>query len=199
MTGKNTFGKVHFYSGAIIALFTGLHLSNHLTIYAGPTSYIACMEQLRMVYRNPLIETLILFAVLLQVFSGLRLYWRLRSGHRMPLAKRIQIYSGLYLTFFLLLHVSAVLSGRMLFNLDTNLYFGVAGLNRFPLYLFFIPYYFLAINAAFTHLASLYYLKQKKKGLTWLLGGMGLLLAILILYGMWGVEIPEEYYKIYGM
>ena len=199
MTAKNTFGNIHFYSGAIIALFTGLHLSNHLTIYFGAPTYLACMEQIRMVYRNLFVESLLLIAVLLQVFSGLRLYWQIRKGKRKSLAKKIQIYSGLYLSFFLLLHVSAVLSGRIIFDLDTNLYFGAAGLNRFPLYLFFIPYYFLAINAIFTHLASLYYLKRKKKGLAWVLAGSGLLLSIAILYGMWGVEIPDIYYEIYGM
>jgi len=53
---------------------------------------------------------------------------------------RLQIWTGLYLAIFLVIHVSVVLVGRFILHLDTNFYFGVAGLNSFPFSLFFILY-----------------------------------------------------------
>jgi hypothetical protein len=40
------------------------------------------------------------------------------------------------MALFLIIHVSAVLTGRFILHLDTNFYFGVAGINNFPFSLF---------------------------------------------------------------
>jgi len=115
----------------------------------------------------------------------------------------------LYLAFFLAMHVGAVLTGRYILNLDTNIYFGVAGLNTFPFYLFFVPYYGLAIIAFFGHIASIHYQKMKKAvfGITVeqqskFILIKGIIVAVIILYGLTngftGMEIPEEYNLLIG-
>jgi len=43
--------------------------------------------------------------------------------------------------------------GRYALHLDTNFYYAAAGLNIAPYQLFFVPYYFLAVVAFFTHIA----------------------------------------------
>ena len=106
--------------------------------------------------------------------------------------------------FFLFVHVSAVLIGRLILNLDTNFYFGVAGLNTFPLNLFFIPYYALAIISFFGHISAVHAKKMRTK----ILGIdpikqangiliIGIILTVIILFGLTngfnGVEIPKEY------
>jgi len=166
------------------------------------------MRTLRVVYRNPFAETLLMGAVLWQIGSGLQLF---RAGrHRAASGfDRLQRASGLYLAIFFTIHLSAVWGGRLLLKLDTNFYFGVAGLNTFPANLFFIPYYGLAVLSFFAHLASahrqkmtrpLFGLTPRQQGVVILTSGA--LLTILIFYGLTngfhGVTIPEEYGVLIG-
>jgi hypothetical protein len=103
------------------------------------------------VYRQPVVETLLLLGVVLQAGSGLRLAfsgWQRRRGW----LAWLQAGSGAYLALFLLIHVPAVLAGRTVLGLDTNVHFAAAGLQAWPYSLFFVPYYFLAVLAVFVHL-----------------------------------------------
>jgi hypothetical protein len=148
-------------------------------------------------------ETCLLLAVGIQVMSGIRL-WISKRKSVTTTFDRLQLWSGMYMAFFFLIHISAVLVGRFLLHLDTNFYFGVAGLNTFPLSLFFIPYYSLAIISFFVHLAMVHAKRmqwnvlrltprQQAKAMMIL----GVFLTIIILYGLTngfkGVEIPEDY------
>ncbi|WKN46029.1 hypothetical protein [Tunicatimonas pelagia] len=194
--------RIHYISGLTIASFVGIHLLNHVLILFGETVHIAFMEATRVVYRHWLIESLLLLAVLTQIISGLRL----ATGKRKSLIDsydRWQVYSGGYLSFFLLIHVSAVLVGRYYFTVDTNLYYGAAGLNTYPDWLFFVPYYGLAIVAFFIHVATIHYRKMRqlrshhdpsRQALVIIM--LGVLLAIIILVGMIGITIPSEYQKL---
>ncbi|MEO6639450.1 MAG: hypothetical protein ABIN25_14315 [Ginsengibacter sp.] len=166
------------------------------------------MNTLRLFYRNIFVETILLSAVVVQIFSGLKLFKRKRktatSGFEI-----IHIWSGLYLAFFFVIHLGAVMGGRLFLHLDTNFYFGVAGLNSFPLNLFFIPYYGLAISSIFAHIASIHNKKMKHNilGLTpgtqaksiLIFGGC---LTVVILYGLTnhfkGVQVPTEYNILIG-
>jgi len=120
------------------------------------------MNDLRVVYRNIIAETILLFAVVIQFFSGIKLFLTKRKTVT-NFYDKLQIWTGLYIAFFLLIHLSAVLSGKLILNLDTNFYFGVAGLNIFPLNLFFIPYYGLAIISFFGHISAVHKKKRKIK------------------------------------
>ncbi|QHL88029.1 hypothetical protein GU926_11545 [Nibribacter ruber] len=195
--------QLHYLSGLLLTAFIGVHLLNHAAALWGPEQHIAFMDTLRLAYRNPLVETLLLAAVAVQIFSGLRLF----KGSRKKATKgfdRLHLWTGLYLALFLLVHVTAVLLGRTALGLDTNFYFGVAGLNTFPFYFFFVPYYGLAVVSFFGHLAavhqkkmqhSLLFLSPSGQALALLLLGIGL--AGLLLYGLTnqfeGVEIPAAY------
>jgi hypothetical protein len=108
------------------------------------------MHVLRNVYRNPVMEICLLLAVGVQIMSGIKLWIPKRKTVTSTFDK-LQLWSGMYLAFFFIIHISAVLAGRFLLQLDTNFYFGVAGLNTFPLSFFFIPYYSLAIFSFFVH------------------------------------------------
>lgn len=191
--------KLHYFSGVTLCIFIFAHLGNHSTVFFGADFHIEIMEFLRKIYRNPIIEFLLLLAVGVQVLSGLKLWKKLRLQEEKSFAEKYQILSGLYLAFFLLIHVSAVLSGRFVFGLDTNLYFGAAGLNIFPLYLFFVPYYLLSIISIFTHVACIHFRKTDSAFGAKTIFGIGVFMAIIIVYGMTGLEIPREYYVPYGM
>lgn len=165
------------------------------------------MNVLRHVYRNPFVETILLLAVLVQIVSGLKLF-RASRRSASPFEK-LQIWTGLYLAVFFLFHVSAVMAGRFLLNLDTNFYFGVAGLNTFPFNLFFIPYYGLAIFSFFGHIAAIHTKKMNRNIVsltpTQQAKAMlifGLVLTLTLFYGLTnqlqGVVVPTEYTILIG-
>ncbi len=200
--------KIHYISGLVISIFIGLHLCNHFIGILGAEAHIAFMDSLRLIYRNVVFETILLFAISIQVISGLKLFLSKRKAANGFYGK-LQIWTGLYLAFFLTIHIGAVLTGRCILNLDTNFYFGVAGLNTFPLNLFFVPYYGFAIISFFGHVASIHSYKMKKecfgftvKQQSRFILAIGIIVAIITLYGLTngfsGVEIPEEYHIIIG-
>ena len=201
--------RIHYFSGVVISLFVGVHLFNHLYSLLGVNAHIEMMNSLRVVYRNIFIESILFFAVIVQIFSGIKLFLKRRKTVA-TFFEKLQIWTGLYLAIFFLIHLSAVLSGRLILNLDTNFYFGVAGLNTFPLSLFFIPYYSLAIISFFGHIAAVHSKKMKRKILgiapikqSYAILITGVIFTFIILYGLTnefnGVEIPKEYNVITGI
>lgn len=198
--------KLHYISGIIITFFIGLHLFNHFMSIISIDQHIHTMNMLRSIYRNVFVESILILAVLTQIISGLKLFSKKRKWAT-KFFDKLQIYSGLYLAMFFIIHVGAVFVGRLVLELDTNFYFGVAGINTFPLNLFFIPYYALAIMAFFGHIASVHALKIKIKvlGLTPKKQGMVILIlasifTLVIFYGLTGhfkgVDIPHKYQLI---
>ncbi len=200
--------KLHYFSGLTITVFVALHLFNHLISIWGIDGHIETMTSLRSFYRNTFIEIILLLAVVIQIISGLKLFV---AGRRKAVSKldKLHIWTGLYLAFFLIIHVAAVMVGRFILNLDTNFYFGAAGINSFPFNLFFIPYYALAIVSFFGHIAAIHSKKMKsnilslspeKQAKIILIGGI--LLTLLIFYGLTnhfdGIVLPKEYNVLVG-
>ncbi|KAB7728070.1 hypothetical protein F5984_20170 [Rudanella paleaurantiibacter] len=195
--------RLHYVAGLIMTVFISIHLLNHLASLYGPEQHIATMHTLRSVYRHPVMETLLLGAVLVQMVSGWRLF-RATRHTATGFFPKLHRWTGLYLALFFLIHLSAVLGGRLVLHLDTNFYFGVAGLNTFPLNLFFVPYYGLAIISFFGHVAAIH---QKKMTRTvaslsptaqaGVILAVGAVLTVVIFYGLTngfrGVAIPAEY------
>jgi succinate dehydrogenase/fumarate reductase cytochrome b subunit len=199
---------IHRYSGILIAVFVALHLLNHAGSLFGAAAHIELMDSLRVFYRSPIAETLLLGAVLVQIVSGLKLFWQTRQT-AMTDFDTLHRWTGLYLAIFFVIHLSAVLSGRYILHLDTNFYFGVAGLNTFPLNLFFVPYYGLAILSVFGHVAAVHSKKMKQPvaGLSLMAQAktiliVGFVLTIVIFYGLTngfrGVAIPAKYDVLIG-
>lgn len=200
--------RVHYLSGLVITIFIGLHLFNHFMSIFGAEVHINVMSSLRLVYRNILVEMVLFIAVFTQIISGLKLFSKKRKSVN-HYFESLQIWSGLYLAFFLLIHVGAVLTGRYILNLETNFYFGAAGLNTFPFNLFFVPYYGFAIIAFFAHIASIHFQKMKKEIFRLAIEQQsrfilinGIIVTLMILYGLTngftGVEIPEAYNIMIG-
>ena len=202
----NRLRSLHRYSALVLAPYVLVHLANHLASVQGVASHIAFMQAVRRVTRMPAVEALLLACVLVQVVTGLAMALRRRSAPRPPLV-RLQALSGAYLAFFLLVHVSSVLAGRFLAGLDTNFHFAAAGLHVAPLYLFFVPYYGLALVAVCVHLAGALQLAGRRFGAgsraplraraAWAGAAGGAALAGLVLAAFGGllhpVAIPAAY------
>lgn len=200
--------KIHYISGLTITIFITLHLFNHICSIFGAETHISVMNTLRVFYRNLFVETVLLIAVFTQIVSGLKLFKTNRTIAFSAFDK-LHLWSGLYLAIFFIIHLSAVLGGRFYLHLDTNFYFGVAGLNTFPLSLFFIPYYGLAILSFFGHVAAIHNKKMKQPvfGLTpkrqsKIILVFGIFLTLLLFFGLTnhfqGVKIPAEYNVLIG-
>lgn len=195
--------RIHYISGITISIFIALHLFNHLCSLIDVQSHIEVMNMLRLFYRNIVAELILLSAVIVQIVSGIKLFngkVKIATGF----FEKLQIWSGLYLAIFFVFHLGAVFMGRLILDLDTNIYFGAAGLNTFPFALFFVPYYGLAIISFFGHIAAVHKKRMKYTLLgiqpdkqAYLILTTGILTTLLILYGLtngfMGIEIPKEY------
>jgi len=147
---------LHRTSAVVLGAFAIMHLANHLMSLHSVETHIAFMEVARTIYRQPAIEFALFVCVIIQCVSGLRMLVRGWSN-RQGAAAWIQAVSGAYLATFLLLHVTAIVLGRVALHLDTNFYFAAAGFFVPPYQLFFIPYYFLAVVSLFTHVGCACY------------------------------------------
>jgi hypothetical protein len=190
----------------VLLLFFTLHMANHLAIIFGANTHIATMETLRHLYRFPVFEGLLIIAIALQVRAGIR------QLKRFPTSKvrgrfRVLTWSGLYLITFVIIHISSVFIGRIFMSLDTNLYFAAAGYRLLPANLFFYPYYFAAILAAFAHWGAVVWLRNRAQKpvfanrIYWGAIIFGLCAAILITLGISGIltpfDIPSPYLDTY--
>jgi hypothetical protein len=196
--------KLHYCSAFILSIFIAVHLMNHIGSLWGAETHVQMMAALRPFYRHPTSESVLFFCLSVQLISGFNLL-RYGLSKKADIFERLQRYSGLYIAFFLLIHISAVLVGRHFLQLDTNFYFGVAGINTFPYALFFIPYYFFAVNAIFIHLGAAHYRKTTFNGISpqlqfYLILTVGFLTSCFLFYGFTdqfkGVVVPKEYLKI---
>jgi len=202
-----TLRKLHATSAVLIVAFACLHIANHLAGLAGAARHIAFMKAARTVYRFPLVELALLSCVAFQVGSGLTLVvrgWKERRGF----IAWLQAISGGYLSFFLVAHVGAILFGRTVLKLDTNLYFAAAGFYVTPFQFFFAPYYFLAVVALFTHLGCAAYWQFQGSSraarvlvvaIPCVVGVAVSLLIVLSLAGtLYPVGVPAQYKATYG-
>ena len=74
--------RIHYISGLTITIFIALHLSNHLYSYFGVETHIEVMNTLRKFYRHTIAETILLCAVLVQVISGVRLFFKAEKNSK---------------------------------------------------------------------------------------------------------------------
>jgi succinate dehydrogenase/fumarate reductase cytochrome b subunit len=153
--------EIHYFSGLTITIFVGIHLLNHALILHSSEWHIAFMNAARKIYRHPIIETILLAAVCVQIVTGIYLVHH-KWGSVESIFDFLHIASGLYMSLFLIVHVSAVLMGRYKLGLDTNLYFGVGYMNVSPQRYFFIPYYAFAITSFFIHVACIHKIRMSK-------------------------------------
>ncbi|MEO8247786.1 MAG: hypothetical protein ABI589_00300 [Burkholderiales bacterium] len=198
---------LHRASAIALLTFALAHLANHLASLSSVSLHIAFMEVLRHVYRQRVVESLLFLCVAFQVLSGLFMVIRGRKG-RHGFIPWLQAASGVYLAFFLLVHVSAVLFGRAVLRLDTNFYFAAAGFHVAPYQYFFAPYYLLGVLALFTHVGCALYWRMPagSRGpralavaLPVVFGGIVSLLIVLSLAGLLRpVAVPAEYKATYA-
>lgn len=196
--------SLHRVTGAILVLFVLLHMITHLSGLWGIDSYTAMQGRLRLIYRNPVVEPLLLIAFAAQVVLGLRLGLR---GIRRKLAQpwpRLQVVSGLIFAFFILQHLTAMAMARWIDGLDTGFYWPAAVMSSAPFYWYFTPYYILGVTSLFVHLGCALRLMLLRRGhraaalrAFWLISALGAGLALVIVAMLLGafydITLPPEW------
>jgi hypothetical protein len=158
-------------------------------------------DLLRLLYRQPLIEPVLIASVVVQVTTGLRLMIRRGWPHRR--AMQIQSLTGIILALFVIQHAGAVMLARIggpfpqgnAQSLDTNIYFAASVLHPDALPAYFAPYYLLGTAAIGLHLASFAMIRRRRM-LALTLTGLSILFAALITAGLWRIAqgpLPQPY------
>ena len=80
---------------ALVMIFLTLHIANHLMFPAGEGMYDAVMKVFRHVYRNDVLQPLVVALFLFQVGTGLFFVWRLTAAPS-DRFRTFQIASGVY-------------------------------------------------------------------------------------------------------
>ena len=198
MTAKT----IHRFSAIILGLFIVSHLGVHLTALKSPEAHLAALDAVQWTYRNPIGELVLVLVILTQIVTGWK---RLKFKRRSPLIwARLQVFSGLYLIMFLIVHTSAALFTHHIFGVETDFYWAAGSLHFTPLKFGFALYYFLAILAVFVHFACALHFGWRsgpplvKKSLP----VAGIVVAGLILSAFWGayypIEIPDDVRAYYA-
>ena len=190
--------RLHCFLGIMLGLFVLSHLAVHLTALAGPDVHMSALAFVRVVYRNRLVEPLLLGGFAIQIALGVRL-----AASRWAKARtwaRVQIVSGAALAAFVVIHSSAALIARRA-GLDTNFYWASGTLLHPVLKFGFYPYYLAAVIAVFAHMAAMARIRGAGRPAALAIVGVGVVVAGLIVAVFGGafhrIEQPPQYRAFY--
>jgi len=142
---------------AIVMIFLTLHIANHLMFPAGEGMYDAVMKVFRHVYRNDILQPLVVALFLFQVGTGLFFVWRLTAAPS-DRFRTFQIASGVYLAFYLLDHMDSVfIFARTYLGIDTDWDWATGaptGLVKDRWNIRLVPHYWLGVFFVLAHLAA---------------------------------------------
>jgi succinate dehydrogenase/fumarate reductase cytochrome b subunit len=192
--------KLHRITGGVIALFLFTHLAVHLFALAGPEAHNAALKSVQWIYRNPVIEPLLIAALLFQIGLGIRLALRRwREPGKNGWAK-LQLASGFYLAYFIFNHTGAALYTRYGAGLDTDFWWVSGPLQHPKMAWWFYPYYALAVLSVGVHLGAILHFNGKEKAAriaSW--SAVPVVLAYWASFGGWlyPLEIHPEYRAYY--
>ncbi|WP_224790424.1 hypothetical protein [Pseudomonas fluorescens] len=190
----------HGIAGIIVLLFVAFHLFNHLFGLAGPQTHAEVMELGRKVYRHPVVEPILVLALLFQVVSGLRLAWNwssIGSDHY----RIFQIGSGVFLSVFILGHLNAVfVFARTYAGIETGWDFASGdpvGMIHDPWGIRLLPHYAIGVFFVIAHLFSGLRVVLLAHGVSrvtanrgWWAGVViGVLVSVMIMLGITGLRL----------
>ena len=127
------------------------HMPRASSALGGINTHLRALDAVQWIYRNPVGETLLVTAIITQIVTGLkRLKAKIKSKN---IWARAQVWSGLYLIMFLIIHTSAAIFTRNFGGLETDFYWAAGSMNIAPLKYMFWPYYFFGVLSIFVHFA----------------------------------------------
>ncbi len=196
--------RIHRGNAILLSVFIAAHVCVNLSAWGGADLHRSWNGAARAIYQMPVVEAVLVLAVLAQVVTGLSVA---RARKRADLAT----WSGLYLALFLLVHTSAAIGTRRIVGLDTDYDWAAGSLTFGAVGVGFTLYYGLAVVSLCVHLGtaisrgwSSRTRKRKPRPGVAILVGVGLSLLILLPFSPYGRDtpIPDDvvayYHKLYG-
>ena len=194
----------HRWNSVFLGLFIVLHFATHLAGVFGIDAYNDTQDMLRLIYRNPVVEPVLLISVVLQIGIGLHLLIRKTRRGLHGRWAYAQVISGFIFLVFVVEHMVALVLARWVEGLDTNFYWPASVMSGAPFIWYFLPYYFLGVVALFVHMgcgARLVLLRSSLRPHAqagfWALAGLGLAMAVIIDLTLMGaffkIDLPAEW------
>lgn len=184
--------RFHRLNACALGVFIALHLINHFAVVLGIGHHLSLQSVLRQFYRQLIVEVALIGLFTAQILLGIALVFK--RGRPSGGWAWAQVVSGLYLAFFLVQHLAAVILARS-GGLDTNSYFAAAVVSRPPFVYYFAAYYGLAITALFMHVSAAFRFRvwpDPAKRWHFALPFLGALIGSLIVLGFMGQFSPFE-------
>lgn len=184
---------LHRVNSIVIGIFVCTHLFAHACAAVSPELHAQWLAYFARFYRDPLYETLFLFLLVVQVFSGI-MEFKLLGVSPLRLVRNL---SGLYLAAFMLLHVGSVLYARHIDLVPTDFYWVAASMAEDPFRDFAIVFYALGVFSFFAHLICVLALSLKAVplGVSLAMWAAAVAIALLIVSAFAGlfypIKIPE--------
>jgi hypothetical protein len=199
-----TYKNLHRITGIIVSVFVITHLFNHSMAWFGIATHQRILDTFRIIYRQPVVEILLVGCFLFQAFSGVKLIFRLRKKAERTAFEKVQIYSGVVLGLFIIQHIAATIGQRLYFGFDTNFHFASRVVLQNPMKWYFIPYYIFGIMSFAIHIANVHQHKiisrigeHQAKIQFWIIISLFALVTSLILFvfmgGRFEILIPSQY------
>jgi len=110
--------QIHRFTAIILGLFILSHLTVHLFALGGIEAHLKALDSVQWVYRNPIGEALLVIAIAVQIFTGLKRL-KAKRKNRSRWAKA-QVFSGLYLVMFLIIHTGAAIFTHGIFGAEEH-------------------------------------------------------------------------------
>jgi succinate dehydrogenase/fumarate reductase cytochrome b subunit len=142
----------HKLNAILLVVFIFFHLANHLSGMLGIVVYDNVQSTFRLVYRQPLIEFVLLASITLQLLVGAKLLIKsLRRRRPVGFWPWAQHLSGGVFFLFMVQHLFSFVMSRWYFDLDTTFYWPASVMSGPPFIYYFVPYYFLGVFAVIAH------------------------------------------------
>jgi len=147
--------KAHRYNAIFLFVFIVVHMVTHLSGVFGIETYNRVQDAFRIVYRNPIVETVLLISITGQLFIGAYLLVRrIRAKGVKGFWGWLQVISGGVFFVFMAQHLYSLGMARLYFGLDTNFYWPASVMSGPWFIYYFAPYYVLGVFALFAHIGA---------------------------------------------
>ena len=157
---------LHRIAALLLLLFVLVHIGNHVAAAIGPKTYNAYLATARIVYRNPIVEPLLIALIGAQAITGFSLIIKsFQRDEKRSLASWFEIFSAVGFVIFIIIHLSAIAVTRFYFEVQTDFYWVAEMFRAGALQPFIIGFHFLGIMTVTIHAGI---------GLKYMFDGIGL-------------------------
>lgn len=198
--------RLHRFNSLLLAIFIVPHIATHLSGLWGIETYNAVQNGLRIIYRYPPVEIMVLASAAFQALLGTKLLISAIRHGVVGIWHWIQIASGAIFLIFLVEHLIALGFARLTFGLDTNFYWPASVMSGPPFTYYFVPYYFLGVLSLFVHVGVALRFTLVDRGkfkaaktIFWTITLLGTAISGLIVLTLLGaffeIDLPAEWVK----